>query len=255
VLAAATGCGGTSSPAPAPDVPAGADAAATPDGTLADAGTEADGAAPDTGVLVGNLRGTRYCEVVLATVGAQTIHLEVYNTQGLNDCPAAEWTQLDPNQIKVAYGADMVVLNGPRYWMLDAFVEGQLVDPTPKTFGTIEMRHAANVDVPAADVATLQNAYIFRQVQRNTVVRFDAGKPVFELLDTTARVFDMQSFSVQKTPQTDADLATLGSRLTLPAGWTFRTRVIAADLTVTAIDHVATVVQDDFANTYQLSQQ
>ncbi len=50
-------------------------------------------------------------------------------------------------------------------------------------------------------------------------------------------------------------LADLGARLKLPEGWAFRSRVLTADLRVTAVDEVATLVQDELANTYQLSQQ
>jgi hypothetical protein len=42
--------------------------------------------------------------------------------------------------------------------------------------------------------------------------------------------------------------------LALPQGWTYRSRVLATDLDVAAVDGIATVVQDDFADTYQLAQ-
>jgi hypothetical protein len=49
-----------------------------------------------------------------------------------------------------------------------------------------------------------------------------------------------------------ADLANLGSRLKLPRGWTFRTRVLSNPLTVTATGE-ARVVQDELENTYQFN--
>lgn len=65
----------------------------------------------------------------------------------------------------------------------------------------------------------------------------------------------MQSYSVQQVQQDKASLAKLGETLTLPAGWTFRTRVLDEKLEVKAVDGIAVVVQDDFGNTYQRSQQ
>jgi hypothetical protein len=65
----------------------------------------------------------------------------------------------------------------------------------------------------------------------------------------------MQSYSVETTAQTEASLAGLGQTLQLPDGWTFRTRTLDASLSVTAVEGLATVVQDDLSNTYQLSQQ
>jgi hypothetical protein len=210
--------------------------------------------APDLGDVAANLRGARYCEVLVANVAGANIHVDVYNTQGLNDCPDAAWTQLDAATLQAQLGASMVLLNGPRYWMLDAFVRATLIDPTPRMFGALAMRHAGSIDLPLAGATMLGNPYLTHQIQRDTVVRFSAGKPLFELVDATGRVFEMQSYSVQKTPLTEADLPSLGSRLTPPQGWSFRTRTLPTDLLVTAVGGVATVVQDDFADTYQLAQ-
>lgn len=201
-----------------------------------------------------NLRNTRYCEVFLATANLPNVHIAVYNTIGLNDCPDAAWSTLDAPTLASEHGATFAVLNGPRYWMIDAFVRAAIPDPTVVTFGTIEMRQAAAIDLSLAE-AMQQAPYQPRQIQRDTTVRFVANQPVHELVDPSGRIFDLQSYSVQQVAQTPADLATLGDRLVLPTGWAFRSRVLAADLLVTAIDRLATVVQDDFGNTYQLSQQ
>jgi hypothetical protein len=89
-----------------------------------------------------------------------------------------------------------------------------------------------------------------RKVQRTTVWVYDAGKPVYELVDPQGHVYDMQSFSGQKVDQTIESLATLGQRLHVPDGWTFRSRVLTSELQLTAVGGVAHVVQDDLANTY-----
>jgi len=214
-------------------------------------------AAPSDGGTDASLReaarGKRYCEVLLVTLTGANVHIEVHNTYGLNDCPADAWTQLDTAQLQAQYAVTMVVLNGPRYWLLDAFDQGAPLDPTPRMFGTLAMYHVGNLDLPLAQAH--MDPYAPRTVQRVTMFRFEAGKAVYELVDPTGRVFDMQSYSVQTTAQTEADLPSLGSRLTLPMGWSYRSRVLAADLVVTAVNGMATVVQDEVANTYQLSQQ
>lgn len=66
--------------------------------------------------------------------------------------------------------------------------------------------------------------------------------------------FIYPSYSVQKVAQTEATLPTLGASLMLPAGWTYRTRTLTADLAVKAVNGKATVVQDDNDNTYLQSQ-
>jgi hypothetical protein len=176
----------------------------------------------------------------------------VYNTLGLSDCPDAAWSALDATAIAHAEGVPAAILNGPRYWLIDRFQSASLIDPAVHTFGCIPMRLAGRLAVGASASST---PYTPHMVMRDTTVVFAAGNMVYELVDDAGHVYDMQSYSVQRTPQDEASLATLGTRLTLPTGWTYRARTLTADLMVTAIGGVATVLQDDFQNSYQLSQQ
>jgi hypothetical protein len=208
-----------------------------------------------TGSTAENVRGNRYCEVLVGHLAGSDVHLDVYNTYGLNDCPDDAWKALDPAQIKAAEMADAVILNGPRYWLMDAFEDTKPIDPTPVTFGGLSMRLSATLDVPASAGAGGETPYTPRSVARTTTWVYDAGKPVYELVDPMGRIFDMQSYSVQTSPQTEATLVGLGQVLQLPSGWQFRTRTLDATLKVTAVGGLATVVQDDLRNTYQLSQQ
>jgi len=61
----------------------------------------------------------------------------------------------------------------------------------------------------------------------------------------------MQSYSIQKTYQTEKSLAALGTKLHLPNGWIFRTRILNTNAYLTAENQVAVVIQDEFLNTYQ----
>jgi hypothetical protein len=65
-------------------------------------------------------------------------------------------------------------------------------------------------------------------------------------------VYLMQAYSQIVDPTlTLGALRTLGSRLKLPAGWSYRTRKLRHDRSLrTAGD--ATIVQDELMNTYQL---
>lgn len=109
--------------------------------------------------------------------------------------------------------------------------------------------------VALAEAADKAKPYETRTVRRDTTWGYDAGKTVHELVDPEGAVYDMQSYSVQEVQQDEASLAKLGETLTLPDGWAFRTRVIDEKLEVEAVDGLAVVVQDDFGNTYQRSQQ
>jgi hypothetical protein len=63
----------------------------------------------------------------------------------------------------------------------------------------------------------------------------------------------MQTWSQIVDPDLSrADLATLGERLALPAGWTYRTRTLTTPLRIDTTTHAAQVLQDELANSYSL---
>ena len=83
---------------------------------------------------------------------------------------------------------------------------------------------------------------------------FKAGLPVFQLLDSDGEVFFMRSYSLQVDPwQTMDALKTLGQRLRLPRGWSFRVVKLRSDYLLEPAGGQATVIQDDLLNTYEKS--
>jgi hypothetical protein len=194
------------------------------------------------------LRGVRYCEVLGVYLRNGAFEADVWNTTGFNLCPQAEWEALDPLAIRQQLGALLVGLNGPRFWMLDFIVatpSGEVM-----TFGTLTMRLAATVGVSPSGPAM---PYTGNSVDRDTEFIFFAGSEVYELVDPDGRVYVMQSYSHQVDDTlTEADLPGLGSRLQLPPGWSFRVRVVPGEYVVEDQDGVATVIQDELRNSYQL---
>ncbi|MGZ3420203.1 MAG: hypothetical protein ACXVEE_20180 [Polyangiales bacterium] len=221
--------------------------AVTPADSGATSMDSADETAADAAV---DLRGQRYCEILVGTVSGSKVHVAVFNTIGLSDCPADAWSKEDAAALKTENKADVVLLNGPRYWLIDSTAGSALIDTTVHTFGGIPMRQAGAIDVDLAAVPELQKPYQLHTIQRDTTFTFLAGKVQFELLDADGHVYTMQSYSVQKEEQTEATLATLGSKLTLPTGWSFRTRTLTADLVAKSTAGTATVTTDEKQNTY-----
>lgn len=66
-----------------------------------------------------DVSGKRYGEVLLVEIGASGPQASVYNTFGLNDCPAQLWSALDAQAIASENGAAAALLNGPRYWLMN----------------------------------------------------------------------------------------------------------------------------------------
>lgn len=242
------GCSSSSSSSSAGNGPV--DSGASPDGSGSDAVPDAGEAGPAEAGTSTNVRGQRYCEIVAATLSGSTVDAAVYSTWGLNDCPETQWAAENTTALAQQLAVTEVVLNGPRYWMMDT-LSGTFINTTQVMLGGIAMREAGAITGNLS-----ATPYTTHQIQRNTVVTFDAGSPVFELVDPQGYIYDMQSYSTQKvTTQTQSTLPSLGSMLTLPSGWSWRTRTLTSDLTLTTPGGMATVVQDDYDNTYQQSQQ
>jgi hypothetical protein len=201
--------------------------------------------------LIDHLRGVRYGEVLAMFLRDTGLEAEVYGTQMLNDCPQELWETLDADAIAKDMGAVFVKLNGPRYWLLDGLgSKVAVVDPVFKDFNGIQMRRIATIPI-GADFAA--GPYTIRNVNRGAVFFFDAGKTVYELVDPDGRALVMQARCVGiDSNMTEESLATLGERLALPEGWSYRTRVLDAELVVDTSATLATVVQDEFENTYTL---
>jgi len=201
--------------------------------------------------LIDHMRGIRYGEVLAMFLRDTGLEAEVYGTQMLNDCPQELWETLDADAIAKDMGAVFVKLNGPRYWLLDGLgSKVAVVDPVFKDFNGIQMRRIATIPI-GADFAA--GPYIARNVNRGAVFFFDAGKTVYELVDPEGQALVMQARCVGVDPNmSEESLTTLGERLALPEGWSYRTRVLESELVVDTSASLATVVQDEFENTYTL---
>jgi hypothetical protein len=201
--------------------------------------------------LISDMRGVRYGEVLAVYQKASGFEAEVYGTQMLNDCPQELWDTLDAAAIAAEMGALLVKLNGPRHWMLDGL--GQkvaVVEPVLRDFNGLTMRRIATVDL--GDIPASQ-PYTERHVNRGAVFFFDAGSPVYELVNPDGLAYVMQAYCLGVDPTlTEESLPALGERLALPDGWSYRTRILADELVVDTTETIATVLQDELENSYTL---
>jgi hypothetical protein len=201
--------------------------------------------------LIGDMRGVRYGEVLAVYLREHGLEAEVFGTQLLNDCPQEQWDTLDAATIAAEMDALTVKLNGPRYWTLDGF--GQKLapmEPILRDFNGITMRRIAVVELgPAPQLGPYNGMKVNRQV----VFFFDTGQTVHELVDPDGVAYVMQAYCTGVDPTTSAEsLDTLGERLSMPEGWSYRSRVLTEDLVIDTTTTVATVLQDEFENSYTL---
>jgi hypothetical protein len=206
--------------------------------------------------LFTNLRGYRYMELFISYPGAG---MGIYNTMGFNiqpdDSRDSFPVELEANysdeQAKAKYNAAQVWMSGVRHWTIDAFrvYTGMNV----RNFDGADTRWGASVAVPDGyDISQGEASYTVTNVSRDSTFYFDKGKEVFILDAPDGTSYMMQSYALIVDPnQTYEDLPTLGDRLDLPEGWSYRVEVLEEDLVMTGINGTEWhVIQDDLKNSY-----
>lgn len=199
-----------------------------------------------------NMRDYRYCEIIPVFQQGLNLNVVVYNTLGSNQCPQDLWDQLDAKALAKEYGAKIVKLNGPRYWVLNK-ISGQGISANGKTvdFNGIEMTERATLQTNLLQGSIGDKTYTPNQVKRDTVFEYWAGNEVYELISPEGNTYIMQSYSqIADSSLTIDDLASLGERLNLPEGWRYQAITLEKDLFLKA-NGVAYVINDEFYNTYQ----
>ena len=204
--------------------------------------------APASAATLGGLHDARYCEIIELKGAPPNASATVWNTIGLNKCPAPWWNAFDAADLAKERGATVVVLNGPRHFLMDS------VTATPgrvRSFHGEQMRRVATIPIrSAADLA--RTPYTDRVIERGNVWHWKKGRRVYELVAPGGDVYVMQAYSQIVDPSLAiGKLRGLGRRLDLPTDWRYRSRVLKRPLAVGA-DGEATIVQDELQDTYQL---
>jgi hypothetical protein len=173
----------------------------------------------------------------------------VWNTIGLNRCPATWWKAFDARALAEELGDTAVILNGPRHFLMDSVTarKGRV-----RSFHGVRMRKVATILFrTSADL--VQAPYTDRVITRRNTWRWRRGRVVYELVAPGGDVYVMQSYAQIRDPSLRiGKLRSLGRRLELPPGWSYRVRRLKRDLSVAAKGK-ATIVQDELQNTYQLT--
>ena len=196
---------------------------------------------------ISGIHDARYCEILELRGTPPKAKIVVWNTLGLNDCPPRKWDPLDASELATELGATLVVLNGPRHFLIDA-ASGRT--GRVESFHGLRMRRVAAIPI-SSPAELVRTAYTERTISRTNVWRWKRGRKVFELLAPDGANYLMQSYSQELDPSLKIRrLKRLGKRLDLPKGWEYRARRLKRGLTLKARGE-ATIIQDDLQNTYQ----
>jgi hypothetical protein len=173
-------------------------------------------------ITVENSRNLRFGEILVI----KDKGIDIYNTTGLNECPAELWDAFDLEKLKKEFGAKAIQKNGPHYWMMDTLTVSL---GEKASFGGIEARWGATIDpalIGKSDKGS-EPYKVFNPKKTQKMV-YSKGKPVFELVDPDGHVYVLQAreekFPIESLPK-------LGEQMKkLPKGWQYRTRILTEDL-------------------------
>lgn len=194
------------------------------------------------------VRGQPYNEILIVYRYFDKLKAGVYNDIGKPLISEEEFSKIDPEAIKKEFKAMTVIMNGPRFWIMDE-ITGYYMGPENMISG-YRMNQPGILNLSLKSLFN-RSAYSVSAVTRKTTFTFKAGQKVYELINDKNEVFTMQSGSreIDKTLTID-DLDDLGTRLKLPKGWTYRVRILENDVTY-HIDGTAYIIQDELRNSYQ----
>lgn len=174
-----------------------------------------------------------------------------------DDIVDARFRSLNADTLKTEYKADGVFFNGPRRFVANGVIGSAFNDCRLRIIDNIPLFLYGTFDVPSFDefVSGPPVAYKVLVSKRDNTFFFNKGEVVHELVTPEGQVYTMFSLSLKADPNnTIENLPTLGDRLKLPEGWTYRTRTLDADLALTSTvdaNPPNTIVLDQFEGNYQ----
>ena len=198
----------------------------------------------------------QFCEVApfIGTTKENAV-ANFYNPTGVDNCTEEDFEKIvaAKDQIIKDTGARDVFLNPSRYWTWDEFEIFSVGDK--QVFGGVTFAWMAAIPAMAMEASVGENHYNPGEIYRNNTYTYKAGTEVYLLDMGDGKVLVMQSWTKYVLADLTADtLSDLGDRFKeLPEGWSFRTKVLEKDLTISPPppDRLAWVTMDEFMNTYQ----
>jgi hypothetical protein len=198
-----------------------------------------------------SLYGKRYCEIVSSENFSD---FNIYNTNGLNDCPKSWWTNLKDHALQKKYHFKFVYLSGPRLWLIDS-IQNQPNSRDLKNIEGQKLRKVATFHPQLSSLMSRHGPYTDYQIQRGQSYHFKKGRMVYELVNPQGKIYVLHSISLKHRTQVPGQLNHLAQSLKLPSGWQIKQGQINEDKVLRPIAQTIHVIQDDFENTYQLSNQ
>lgn len=214
-------------------------------------------------IKVENWRGKAFYEILFMNRQPNGSGVGYYynslgnNLEASNDAMDARFRALNAETLKKQYGSDGVLFNGPRRLVANGITGMAWDGCKERVIATIPLRVLGIFETPDLSKALSGTLPSYKALtsKRSNSFTFNAGETVYELVTPEGAVYTMFSLSLKIDPMnTIENLPTLGKRLTLPDGWSFRARKLDKDMILTSTadsNPPNTIVLDQLEDNYQ----
>ncbi|MBK5233714.1 MAG: hypothetical protein JJE13_12120 [Thermoleophilia bacterium] len=200
------------------------------------------------GKQLGGLYNSRYCEIFTVNANPEGGFLvNVFNTVGLNRCPAEQWDAVDFKEVAESQGALLAVPNGPRRWVIDAITGAKAGEPL--VLSGLEVRPVATLGTPTLSPAPFTEL----TVNRTTTWNYKKGHYIRQVISPEGKRYAMQAYTRNVDPElSEPDLNTVDQNplMALPEGWRYKTRKLKRKLTLRSAGSTR-IVRDGLGCVYQ----
>lgn len=200
------------------------------------------------GKQLGGLYNTRYCEIFTVNLNPEGGFLvDIFNTVGLNRCPAELWNAVDFDEVKESQGAMLAVPNGPRRWAIDAISGAKAGDPL--ILSGLEVRPVATLETDTLSPTPFTEI----KVNRTTEWNYRKGRYLRQVISPEGKRYAMQAYTRNIDPELhESKLNTINRNplMALPEGWRYKTRKLNRKLTLKSVGSTR-IVRDGLGCVYQ----
>ncbi|MGK2931762.1 MAG: hypothetical protein ACSLFD_03165 [Solirubrobacterales bacterium] len=203
---------------------------------------------PPSGKQLGGLYNTRYCEIFTVNANpAGGFLIDIFNTVGLNRCPADKWDAVDFGEVAGSQDAILAVPNGPRRWVIDRITGAKAGEPL--FLSGLEVRPVATLETDSLAPAPFTEI----KVNRTTTWNYRKGRYLRQVISPDGKRYAMQAYTRNIDPELkESKLNRIGSNeaMALPEGWRYKVRKLKRTLTLTSAGSTR-IVRDGLGGVYQ----
>lgn len=198
---------------------------------------------------IGQGRPIPYHEILVGYRNWFDYYVIIYNDLN-NTLTKDEFDNLDVDKIEKETNANIVIKNGPRFWVLDE-ISGKSKSP----FWKLQGHEYLVPGFVKLNVLKLSNRkpYIPMEVNRDTKYIYYSNTLIYKLISPHGEEYIMQSASQEvDTSLKLENLELLENKLNLKTGWKYEVERISTEFILES-NGKTKIVQDELRNTYQIN--